>query len=271
MAIADALDEAGVEFLVMGGHAVRYYGLERQTADFDFHLGLAASANLVARLRATRLFQSGMFREEPGWRGPDFRRFQIGVLPGGKEEWLEFWFKNHLLPAFDELYARRELGWVLRRQLPFLSLPDLIRSKETERDDDWRDVAFLEECLDQRNFAQLTDAASRVRALSQMRSRRGFESALRREVLRDNEEAETALGSVTNPITAAWLVPSARDPARNRVAALFDQMLFEALSKCIPASGRHLALVEAVRIRYRQAAKAADAADKARFSAPRKI
>jgi len=33
-------------------------------------------------------------------RPVDFRRFQIGILPGGKEEWLEFWFQNHRIAGF---------------------------------------------------------------------------------------------------------------------------------------------------------------------------
>jgi len=119
--------------------AVRHYGLERLTVDFDFHLSLSAATAVAEKLRQTRLFCSALLREEAIWCGEDFRRFQIGVLPSGKEEWLEFWFRNHLLAPFEELYARREEGWVLRRSVSFLSLPDLIRSKETQRDDDWQD------------------------------------------------------------------------------------------------------------------------------------
>jgi hypothetical protein len=44
--IVDALDEAGIHYLVMGGHTVRFYGLERQTVDFDFHLSLAPRGRL---------------------------------------------------------------------------------------------------------------------------------------------------------------------------------------------------------------------------------
>jgi tRNA nucleotidyltransferase/poly(A) polymerase len=34
--IAEVLDEAGVDALVLGGHAVRYYGIDRNTIDLDF-------------------------------------------------------------------------------------------------------------------------------------------------------------------------------------------------------------------------------------------
>jgi hypothetical protein len=34
--ITDTLAEAGLRFLILGGHAVRYYGIDRDTLDFDF-------------------------------------------------------------------------------------------------------------------------------------------------------------------------------------------------------------------------------------------
>jgi hypothetical protein len=143
--ITDALVEAGLRFLVMGGHAVRYYGVDRNTFDFDFHLSAEDAAGMAGRLCRTRLFAGSMLSEVPGWRRTDFQRFQIGVLPSGREEWLEFWFRNHLLPPFEQLYQRRELAEIDGRRVPMLALPDLIRSKETERDDDWLDVRLLEE------------------------------------------------------------------------------------------------------------------------------
>jgi hypothetical protein len=173
LAIADTLDEVSIPFLVMGGHAVRHYGLERQTLDFDFHASLSAAENIFERLANSSLFRNSLFREEPTWRGKDFRRFQIGVLAGGKEEWMEFWFRNHLLPAFNELYSRRETAFLERRNINYLSLRDLIRSKETEREDDWTDINYLEECLDERNLAQNPQEPDLVRAFSSLRSRRG--------------------------------------------------------------------------------------------------
>jgi hypothetical protein len=32
--VVGALTEAGLPFLIMGGHAVRYYGIDRNTFDF---------------------------------------------------------------------------------------------------------------------------------------------------------------------------------------------------------------------------------------------
>jgi len=265
--LADALDEAQVPFLVMGGHAVRYYGLERNTADFDFHLSLAVAKALPERLTRTRLFRRGMLREETTWRGGDFRRFQIGTLPNGREEWMEFWFRNHLLGPFDELVVRQETGWVLRRNVPFLSLPDLMRSKETERNDDWRDVAYLEEVLDQRNLRAVVDAASRVTALQQLRSRRGFETALLHHHLADTAAVDAAARLAAHPVTLAWVLPYASAQARSAGASRLEPELASALDRVTPASPRHLALVEAARLAYQRAAKAKDREDKVRFRA----
>src|SRR5262245_41344199 len=163
---------------VMGGHAVRYYGLRRSTIAFDLHLAPNAWHDLHARLAAIPLFAGKSILEGPSWRPHWFRRFQIGRLPDGREEWLEFWCGNHLLSPFSELYARREEGLYGGRILSFLALPDLIRSKETERAVDWQDVAVLEEFLDARLLAQV-DSGGRTppEALSGIRSRSGLEAA----------------------------------------------------------------------------------------------
>ena len=157
--IVDALTEAGIAFLIMGGHAVRHYGVDRNTLDFDFHVSLTDADELPARLQRTRLCSQQGLTEGVGWRRRDFRRFQIGVLPTGGEEWLEFWFRNHLLAPFTELHRRREEVEEGGRRLPYLALPDLIRSKETERDDDWADVR-----LAYQRAAKAADRADKQRA-----------------------------------------------------------------------------------------------------------
>ena len=108
--IVSALEGAGIPCLVMGGHAVRFYGLSRNTIDFDLHLAPDSWAELSPRLAGTPLFAGKPVLEGPSWRPNSFRRFLIGRLSDGREEWLEFWCENHLLPSFSELYARREQG-----------------------------------------------------------------------------------------------------------------------------------------------------------------
>ncbi len=61
-AITAALDEIGIPFLVTGGHAVRYYGVDRNTIDYDLHLSLDEWGQLPDRL--------GEPISSPGLRSP---------------------------------------------------------------------------------------------------------------------------------------------------------------------------------------------------------
>ena len=51
--ICAALDGVGLTCLVMGGHAVRFYGLQRNTIDFDLHLAPDGWDHLPVRLART--------------------------------------------------------------------------------------------------------------------------------------------------------------------------------------------------------------------------
>jgi hypothetical protein len=106
--VVTALEAVGVTCLVMGGHAVRFYGLARNTDDFDLHLAPDRWNDLPALLGRTALVTSGSLIEGPSWRAGSFRRFRIGTLPDGRDEWLECWKTNYLLPPFPEVLARAE-------------------------------------------------------------------------------------------------------------------------------------------------------------------
>ncbi len=95
--IASALRGAGLECLVMGGHAVRYYGVGRNTNDFDFYVSASSVEEVRDRLVKAELTGTVRPREGPSRRRGDFARFEIGRLADGREEWLEFWLHNHLL------------------------------------------------------------------------------------------------------------------------------------------------------------------------------
>ena len=262
--VTEALTEARFAFLIMGGHAVRHYGVDRNTFDFDFAVSSNDARDLQGRLQNIDLFSEGRLTEGMSWRRADFRRFQIGVLPTGKEEWLEFWFRNHLLAPFPELYARREEVEEAGRRLPYLSLPDLIRSKETERDDDWADVRLLEEILDSRLLQNATAAHTRIQALARLRSRRGFEQAEALGLFARGDEPAEALNSALNPMTCAYLLPFVHHAGLGTPPLPIDAAVEAALRQVAPGSARHLAIVEAVRLAYQRAAKAADRADKER-------
>jgi hypothetical protein len=269
--IITALEAVGLTCLVMGGHAVRFYGVDRNTIDFDLHLAPACWGDLPHRLSQAALFAGKPLLEGPTWRPNAFRRFQVGTLPSGREEWLEFWRENHLLAPFPELFSRREQGAYGGRPLAFLALPDLIRSKETERETDWQDIALLEEFFDARLLTRaLAGQEALVAAISQVRSRRGFESLLQRGWLRDRGLVQQGLAAAKVSITQAFLlpcVPEVRDLPP--VITPIEPVVLNRLRTEAPGSGLHLALVEVVRRQYKLAAQAADKADKEAIRAAR--
>jgi hypothetical protein len=265
--IASDLEDAGLKCLVMGGHAVRYYGVGRNTNDFDFYVSTSSMDELRERLAKADIAGKVLAREGPSWRPEDFARFAIGRLPDGREEWLEFWLHNHLLPEFAESWARRERGVYGGRELEFLSLEDLIRSKETAREDDWADVALLEEILDARALAQAKTQSDRVRLLSRLRSRRGFERALQSGLLGDEALLRQAIPECRHPVPFAFLVPFVKDAEQPaNLCSRIDDAYLAAFGKVEPGSVKHVALVEVVRRGYKRWAMDVDHEDKERRS-----
>lgn len=260
-AIAAALDTVGLPYLVMGGHAVRYYGVDRNTIDYDLHVSLPDWNELPNVLIRASLFADPPPVEGSSWRPHSFRRFQIGRLPDGREEWLEFWRANHLLAPFAEAEVRCERGSYGGRAIRFLGLADLIRSKETERASDWQDVTLLEEIQDARRSA----AGDASIVLAGLRSRRGFESALARGWLSGSAcDLAVIAGAVRHPVTWAYLTPFLPfEPSPGaEVSPAIRDILTGPIRRATGGSGQHLALVEAVRRLYRMEAMAADRANK---------
>lgn len=262
-AIVTALEAAGLSCLVMGGHAVRHYGLHRYTNDFNLTVAPEGWGDLPERLARSGLFPAGAPPEGNSWRPGAFRRFQVGTLPAGQEEWLEFWRENHLLDPFPDLFSRREVSPYGGRELPFLGLGDLIRSKETERAKDWDDVLFLEEAQDARLHAGcVAGAVSLADALATLRSRRGFDTYLAEDRLGDGEAVRAALGRATNPITQALLLPSAPDVTTAPPVVAIEPLVERKLRSVAPASPLHRSLVEVVRRQYKVFCQTRDRADK---------
>jgi len=262
-AIVTALEAAGVACLVMDGHAVRHYGLQRHTNDFDLTLAPEGWGDLADRLVRSRLFPGGAPVEGTSWRPRTFRRFLVGTLPDGQEEWLEFWKENHLLDPFPELFARREVAPYGGRELSFLGLGDLIRSKETERAKDWDDVSYLEEIQDARLRARC--AAGEIglaEALLWLRSRRGFDTYLAEGRLDDRAAVGAALGQTTNPITQAFLLPLLPDVAVASPVVTIEPVVERKLRSVAPGSPLHRSLIEVVRRQYKVFCQERDRADK---------
>jgi hypothetical protein len=261
--IVTALESAGLAYLVMGGHAVRFYGLQRNTVDFDFHLAPDRWDDLPELLARTTLFSGRPVVEGSSWSAHAFRRFEIGRLPDGREEWLEFWRENHLLPPFPELYARRETGLYGGRSLDFLSLSDLIRSKETERTKDWLDVDVLTEFLDARHLARVKDGLMDLPwALASLQSRVGLEGFLQAGHLSDPQIVSEALRHAMHPVTQALLLPFSPASDLSETTPAIESVVVKRLRVIAPTSPLHLALVEAVRRQYRAFRQATDKRDK---------
>jgi hypothetical protein len=262
--VAAALESVGLSYLVMGGHAVRFYGISRNTIDYDLHLSPQDWDTLPERLAQSPLFAGRALIEGPTWRPLAFRRFRLGELDDGRDEWLEFWRHNHLLAPFAELSQRRELGEYGGRALPFLALPDLIRSKETERNSDWQDVALLEEVLDARLLAQArAGTILHSLALARVRSRIGFENYLQEGYLGDPAVVRQAIVQSTLSITQAYLMPAIPEAVGLPATPVpMEPVIEKRLRTVSPGSSLHLTLVEAVRRQYMMAMQAADRADK---------
>ena len=130
---------AGVEYLVIGGHAVNAYGVPRMTKDLDV-LIRSDERNSVAVYRALTAFGAPL----EGTTAADFRDqesiFQIGVEPG----------RVDLIPqgpgiAFESAWEHRVAGVVDgTHEIFFISRDDLILNKlESGRPQDLADVDHL--------------------------------------------------------------------------------------------------------------------------------
>ncbi len=262
--VVGALERVGVACLVLGGHAVRFYGHARNTDDFDLQVAADAWDDLPDRLGRSALLAGQPVVEGPSWRAGAFRRFRIGALSDGRDEWLECWKTNHLLPPYAELFPRAEQGVYGGREVGFLGLEDLIRSKETERDKDWRDVTVLEQVLDARLLARAkAGGVSLAEALTSLRSRAGFENYLAEGFLDDTTAVASALGRTRSPVTQSYLIPFAPRAAVSSPVCPVEPVVWERLKGVASGSPLHHSLVEIIRRRYILFRKEVDKADKA--------
>jgi hypothetical protein len=118
------LNDAGVEYLIVGGHAVAYYGYVRPTRDMD--VWVAVSTDNAERLvRAVKAFfgveLKGVAKE---WFLDGENVTQFGAAPNLIE----------IVPAisggnFSEAYARRVVTEVDGQKANLISLADLLANK----------------------------------------------------------------------------------------------------------------------------------------------
>jgi hypothetical protein len=149
------------------------------------------------------------------------------------------------------------------RPLCFLSLGDLIHSKETERTKDWQDVEVLEELFDARSLARVKQGIlDPAAALAFLRSRVGLEGFLAAGCLADSTVVSLALQSTVHPVTQALLLPFSPSSPISVTTPAIEPVVVKRLRTVVPTSSLHLTLVEAVRRQNRRSKQEADRKDK---------
>lgn len=134
------LNEAGVEYLVVGGHAVAFHGYVRPTRDMD--VWVAVSLDNADRLvRAINVFFGGAL---PGlareWFLDTENVTRFGAVPNLIE----------ILPKvsggeFAKAYARRVAAQIDGQRINLISLDDLIANKRASAR--LKDLADIEQLL----------------------------------------------------------------------------------------------------------------------------
>jgi hypothetical protein len=135
-----SLNEAGAKYIVIGGWAVIQHGFERTTS--DVHLLVESSPENFQRIKAAMLkLPDGAIRElEPD----DLDKF-IVVRVG--DEFVVDLMKRSCGIEYLEASHEIELIRVRDVTIPFASAKLLWRTKQTHREKDALDRAFLEELL----------------------------------------------------------------------------------------------------------------------------
>lgn len=133
-----ALSAAGVDYLIVGAHALAAHGLPRATGDLDIWVRPAPD-NAAHVITALRAFGAPLFDlSEADLARPD-TVFQIGVVPN----------RIDILTAisgvaFGDAWPRRAVITIEGQELPFLSREDLERNKRAAgRPKDIADLAAL--------------------------------------------------------------------------------------------------------------------------------
>ena len=133
------LNAEGVEFLVVGGHAVAYHGRPRLTDDLDLFVrpDLANGERIV---RALHAFGFGSLDISAADFRADDRVIQLGRAPNRVDLLTRMYGVE-----FAGAWSRRVAAHLDDAQVWMISREDLIRNKrETGRTQDLADAEFLE-------------------------------------------------------------------------------------------------------------------------------
>lgn len=138
--ILRALVETGVEFLVVGAHAMALHGVPRATGDLDI-LVRPTPGNARRVIQAVRAFGAPV--EAHGVRPSDFEApdtvYQIGLPPRRVDL-----MTSITGVEFDEAWNSRQVVEIAGMAVPFLGRAALIRNKRAAgRDKDLVDLRLL--------------------------------------------------------------------------------------------------------------------------------
>lgn len=146
--VIDALNKAGVSFMLIGGVAVIAHGYARTTGDMDLWI---KPDNGQKPLLKAALTSVGYDPDDLSAIDEfDFEQafvFSIGVTP----EKIDFFTKVNLV-TFEEAYPKREMIEVDGIVMPIICLQDLVLTKfNTGRPQDAADISRLQDIAKYRN------------------------------------------------------------------------------------------------------------------------
>jgi hypothetical protein len=123
--IINALQKNDVKFLVVGAFAMAQYGYVRATGDIDF-LVECSPENSLKLISALKYFGAPLFGIDNLYFSVPGNILQIGLPP----------FRIDILTKiegikFSEAYFNKEQFIISGKKIPFLSLENLIKNKET--------------------------------------------------------------------------------------------------------------------------------------------
>lgn len=137
------LNEAQVEYVVIGAYAMAHFGYIRTTGDMDFFVKADAN-NSKKILAALRKFGAPLFSIKEDYFAIEGNFFQIGAPPLR----IDLLTKMDGLSFSDTIKTALEVGQ--NPSFKILSLDNLIKNKEaTHRDRDKSDAAELRRLRDQ--------------------------------------------------------------------------------------------------------------------------
>ena len=136
VALCRRLNHAGVRYIVYGGLSCLLHGHERMTRDADIYLG-DSRENIALALETLRSWGSGYAREltvDDVIENVVVRICDVFVLDIASRVWRLDW---------DTAWRNRRVLTIDGVDIPFLSRADLIKSKQTYREQDRWDVRVL--------------------------------------------------------------------------------------------------------------------------------